>query len=134
MKVFVFFIFSLFVFSQNACTYNKFEEIAQPNGNTDSTACDTCKITYQNSIKFLVERTCAEGKNGDKSCHFSPNLGSRDFSTYQGLVASSYYKNKLLPAVQHQSGTVPMPFNNPKLPQADIDTIKMWVDKGFLEN
>jgi hypothetical protein len=110
------FAFTTIIYS---CTYNKGEDV-KPNVITG--------LTYNNSIKGIVERRCTQ----ESGCH-GADPGSQDFTTYAGLT-ESYYIDRMSNAINHRTGAIAMPQGLPKLPQAEIDSIDSWLVAEYPEN
>jgi hypothetical protein len=81
-------------------------------------ACDS--ITYSKGVKNLLDNNC-------KGCHQPPfpNMG-HDFSTYTS--ASNPFTTAAVKTVINNPNN-PMPPSG-LLPQAEIDSILCWIDKG----
>lgn len=92
-----------------------------------NTGCDTTHITFQTSIKPILNRNCT-------SCHTGAgSSGGVDLASHAG--ASVVAQNgKLLAAVSHGPGASPMPQGAPKLPDCDIAKIRKWVEEGAKNN
>lgn len=90
-------------------------------------------ISYRKHVSMIILRRCSEGADKNPSCHFPPDLGNADLSTYEALT-SSYSAKRMMDAVNQNGNAIAMPYNNPKIPQAEIDTLQAWVDKGRLNN
>lgn len=86
--------------------------------------CDT--ITFAKHIKPIIDQSCAT-----PGCHVQGGGGSGDFATYSGVsakVQTGSFKNRVF-----DSPNNPMPPSG-KLPQAQLNLIKCWLDKGALNN
>lgn len=112
----------------SGCTNEKAADIVPiPNQiNADS-------ISYKKHVSKIMLRRCSEGEDKNPSCHFPPDLGNADLSTHEGLT-SSYSAKRMMDAINQNANAIAMPYNNPKIPQAEIDTLQAWVDKGRLNN
>lgn len=123
MKIRVLLFALSFILVLNACTYNKGEEIKP---------IHISGLTYNNSIKKIMERRCYE-VDGDNDCHNAST--GRSFDTYAGAT-DAYYISKMSDAINHSSGAIPMPYpaGSAKLPQAEIDSIDSWIIDGYPEN
>ena len=85
--------------------------------------CDSIK--FNKHIKPIITNNCA--KSG---CHVS-GFGSGDFTTYAGLnlkVTNGKFKLRVF-----DSPNNPMPPSG-MLAQAQLDSIKCWLDKGALND
>ncbi len=93
------------------------------NNNSCASACDTINVTYNFSIKPLIESKC-------QGCHSGASpQGGIALTNYNQVSASALF-GTMLPAVQHSGGAVPMPFNSAKLPDCEIDLIRIWIENG----
>ncbi len=87
--------------------------------------CSGVTPTYTSDIKAILDTNCALS-----GCHAgpSPQLGI-DLSTYASASTISM-EDRFLGAVQHKSGFEPMPYQLPKLPDAEIELLTCWVQNG----
>lgn len=86
--------------------------------------CDT--ITYGKHIKPIIDANCATA-----GCHVQGGTGLGDFSVYSGVkdkVQSGKFKERVF-----DSPNNPMPATG-QLPQAQLNVIKCWLDKGALND
>lgn len=89
-----------------------------------SSACDTTNVTYQLSVKSVLER------NNCISCHnTSLNSGNVNLDNYDAILP---YVNsgKLLSSVSHDGKASPMPQGMAKIQDCDIRKIAIWISKG----
>jgi hypothetical protein len=94
--------------------------------NSCSGGCDTTNVTYSLSIAPLLQNKC----NG---CHGATSPGGGVvLTTFAGAQAAAL-NGKLLSSVEHTSA-FPMPKNGSKLPQCEIDMIRIWVNAGAPNN
>jgi hypothetical protein len=92
-----------------------------------SVQCDVNAFEYKANVKPIIDSWC-------KGCHSSSNAGGGyDLSTYNGLVAS-ITKNKLIGAINQQSGFSAMPKYTGKLSDCEIQVITQWVAAGHPNN
>lgn len=102
-----------------------YPEPTQPGGNT----CDTASMSYATHIKPITDQYCATA-----SCHNgSVNAGGYNMSSYAGLKLT-VTNNRLLGAINHQSGFSIMPQGMSKLSDCNINKITAWVNQGALDN
>ncbi|WP_268847357.1 hypothetical protein [Flavobacterium aestivum] len=96
-----------------SCESNTYSEVGEQTSNP----------TYVANIKPIVSVNCI-------SCHYGtyqfPNL-----ETYEG-VKSACLNNNLVCRIESESCGERMPQGG-KLPQSNIDLIKLWVTNGFVE-
>ena len=90
-------------------------------------ACDTLDVTYSNTVLPLLESKCY-------SCHDAANnFGNVTLEGYTNL--KTYVDNgRFLGAIRWTSGFSPMPKNQSKLLECDIQKIEVWVNNGAPNN
>jgi hypothetical protein len=127
----------LYYFGQDGTTKGANKGISFPapgiwpivNRTTSEASCDTANITYTKNIKPLFASTCATS-----GCHTGPSPASGiNLSTYEGTKAA-VNAGRILGAINWDSGFQQMPRNQPKLDKCTIEAVKLWIDKGALEN
>jgi hypothetical protein len=106
------------------CFYDK-EELLYP-----EPPCDPTGSTYSGTVSPIISRHCI-------TCHGSAvstvNGGGNVLDNYNSL--KPYVDNgKLLGAINHASGFLPMPKNSAKLTNCDIAKITDWVNNGAKDN
>jgi uncharacterized membrane protein len=89
--------------------------------------CDTLNVTYSGKIKPILDGKCTGCHSGS-----SPS-GGISLSAYNGVQAVAL-NGRLFGAVNHSAGFVPMPQGGNKLPQCEIDAIRIWTDAGAPNN
>ncbi|MFM7218018.1 MAG: c-type cytochrome domain-containing protein, partial [Bacteroidota bacterium] len=94
--------------------------------NSCTGGCDTTNVTFSQSIAPLLQNKC----NG---CHGTSNPGGGVILTSYANVLTVAQNGKLLSSVEHTSA-FPMPKNGNKLPQCEIDMIRIWIDAGAPNN
>ena len=111
----------LAVIALPACYYDN-EEDLYPQGE-----CITTDISFAQDIVPIIQQNCYV-------CHSAAvNSGSITLEGHANLV--NYALNgRLMGAITHQSGFVPMPQNAPKLSECNIAKIQQWVTDGALNN
>jgi hypothetical protein len=88
--------------------------------------CDT--ITYNKHIKKIIAANCAI-----PTCHVPGGSGNGDFTSHSGVsakVSSGMFKMRVFDPPAGDPSLMPPPANGGKLPQAQLDLIKCWMDKG----
>lgn len=89
------------------------------------TNCDSTKINYVEHIKPIMTKYCT-------NCHSSVlKLGGYDLTTYFGVLAPAK-SGKLLGAVKHATGFIPMPSATQYISTCEALLIKRWADQTFL--
>lgn len=120
LKTILFLLIFIFTYS----CYNDSEEQLYPILNTN---CDTSNVTYKNTISVIMGSNCT-------SCHGASALANGykiDLSTYT-LVQTNI--DKIIGAVDHQSGFPPMPPTGAKMNTCKITQFKIWQKNGSLNN
>lgn len=93
----------------------------------ESTSCDTTSVTYAGAIVPIFQKFC----NG---CHSGGNpSGGLNFSTHGGIQPVAL-DGTLFGSVNHESGFSPMPQGGSKLPDCEIETIRIWIEDGAPNN
>ncbi len=107
------------------CTYKK-EVIDYPPITT--TNCDTSIVRYSVEIVTILSNYCY-------SCHIAPaSLGGGNvLSNYNSLKPYST-SGLLFSVVNHTPGADPMPKSGGKIPDCDIDKIRIWMKNGSPNN
>ncbi len=94
--------------------------------NNCASACDTMNVTYNLSIKPLIDAKCA-------GCHSGANPQGDLLLTNYNEVSGAALFGSILDAVQHTGGVTPMPYNSAMLPDCEIDLIRIWIENGAPE-
>lgn len=98
-----------------------------PNTSNCNTACDTTFFTYSGAILPILQSSCI-------GCHSgTPPSGNIDLSTYTNVKIIAL-NGKLLGAVTHATGFIPMPQAGNKLPDCKITQIRKWINAGAPNN
>lgn len=86
--------------------------------------CDTNTISYQSSIRPILENSCT-------SCHSqTPTSGASQSLTSKQLVINAIENFQLLERIQRIGGVTPMP-QNVALDDCSIRTFIKWKEKGY---
>lgn len=97
------------------------------NNNSCTSGCDTTNVTYSGSIAPLLSAKCT-------GCHGSINpQGNINLTTYTN-VYSLATSGTLYGAVDHQPNYARMPPSGSKLPQCELDMIRIWIQNGAPNN
>lgn len=116
----------LCLYGMFGCRYYNEEELYDDS----EVKCDTVNVTLSNSINSILALNCY-------SCHSNSNaipFGSGiNLETYSGLSATAL-SGRLVGAITHSPGFVPMPHNAAKLDDCSIEKIKAWINDGALNN
>ena len=90
--------------------------------------CDTSAVTWSATIVPILQTRCAL-----PTCHVPGGNGTGNFTTYAGVL-THVENGKLLNAVQHLPGALPMPPDGATIPECDIQALVTWVNDGAFEN
>lgn len=110
IKILLMVLCGVFIVSCESNTYNEI-------------SLQTSNPTYVVNIKPIITGNCT-------SCHYGTNQ-SPNLETYEG-VKSACINNNLVCRIESESCGERMPQGG-KLPQPNIDLIKLWVANGFVE-
>lgn len=110
IKIFLIALCSILVVS---CESNTYSEVSGQTSNP----------TYEANIKPIITSNCT-------SCHYGTNQFP-NLETYSG-VRSACLVNNLVCRIEGEDCGIRMPQGG-KLPQPNIDLIKLWVSNGFVE-
>jgi hypothetical protein len=90
-------------------------------------SCTGVLATYNTTVKLHLDGSCAL-----TGCHVAPDpQAGFDFSNY--TTASAVAKSqgsKMLCAIQHEAGCVPMPPTGVKLDASVIKVLECWIQNG----
>lgn len=93
----------------------------------EKVTCDTSAVTYALTVQPVLQRSCT-------GCHSAASPAG-------GVVLASYPEVKkhadngrLVGAISHAAGYIPMPLGGGKLPDCDIAGITKWVQNGAPNN
>lgn len=106
--------------------YNKKADLILPNNDCDTTAA----ISYRTDITNILVQNCYVCHSADKYASIGGNNQLDTFLSLQKMVMNG----KLLKAINHAPGAVPMPYGGGKLSDCDILKITAWVDRGSPNN
>ncbi|MFD1550605.1 hypothetical protein DNU06_14730 [Putridiphycobacter roseus] len=82
-------------------------------------------ISYDKVIKVIMNQSC-----NTSGCHDNTNAAGYTFTSYE-LVSSNAV---IIDHVMSHNGTVPMPLNQPQLPDSIRAKFKCWMKQGKLNN
>lgn len=94
-----------------------------------SSSCDLENVTFSATVKPILQASCY-------ACHSNTNYINQG----SGIRLENYEDvklqagNRLMGAIRHEPGHVPMPLNGGKLPDCEINKIQRWIDNGMLNN
>lgn len=109
--------------------YNDNEQDLYPVPVTPTPGGGEDTVSFATQIMPIMNSKCAT-----PGCHDANGLGGGyNFTSYPG-VKSAVNNNRLLGAINWESGFSQMPKGMPKLDQASITLITDWVNQGALNN
>ena len=92
-----------------------------------SGGCDTVNVSYQTDVAPIVSSNCY-------SCHGNGEInGGVNLDGYDNLKKQAE-NGSLVGAITHADGYTPMPLDQPKLSDCDINIITAWVNAGSPNN
>ena len=97
------------------------------NNNTCTNSCDTNNVTFSGSIFPIIQGSCL-------GCHSGTSPGGQILLTDYQQIAIIAQNGKLSESVNHIAGYQPMPKGGNKLPDCQIDQIRIWIENGTLNN
>ena len=91
--------------------------------------CDTTNVTFNGVIKPLIATKC-------QGCHGANSPGAGIRLTNYTEIKAQVNSQKLWGAVNHAIGFKPMPYpaGGAKLPQCELDQIRIWIQAGAPDN
>jgi hypothetical protein len=119
-----------------SCYYDNEASLYPPSSNpVDTTGggggCDTSNVTYASTIAPLVSQRCLP------ACHsqttFAASGGNVNLDGYNNIKIFAG-NGRLLGAVTHSPGYVPMPNDNTTLTSCQVAYFRVWVRAGFANN
>ena len=121
-----FLIIAVLVITFLQSCYNKKADLIIPNNNCDTSVV----ISYRNDITNILQQNCFVCHAADKYASAGGNHQLDSFLPLQQMVMNG----KLLLAINHLPGAVPMPYGGGKLSDCDIMKITAWVNRGAPNN
>lgn len=106
--------------------YNKKADLIIPNNDCDTTTA----ISYRSHITNILQQNCYICHSAEK---YQSSGGYYQLDTFL-LLERMVNNGKLLKAINHAPGAVPMPYGRDKLSDCDIMKITAWVSRGAPEN
>ncbi|MDX5405392.1 MAG: hypothetical protein LPK28_07835 [Bacteroidota bacterium] len=115
---------SLVLAFMGGCYYDNQEDLFS---NYPQTNCDTSAVTYTEDISWIMDTYCV-------SCHggSAPQSGL-DLSSYQG-VQTAAQNGKLLDRISRPQGDALLMPPTGKMSDCNIDKVRVWVNKGAINN
>ncbi|MDT0607776.1 hypothetical protein [Croceitalea rosinachiae] len=122
-KLFVIFLFSLFVCS---CTNDSEDDLTDIDQEQSDDDIETTDVTYNNTVKAIIDGSCI-------SCHDSPPRNGAPFALVN-FQQVSQRANAIFNAMSRQNGAAGAMPPAGRLPQNTIDQVQEWIDNGSPEN
>lgn len=95
--------------------------------NNSCEECDTTAVTYSDVISPIIQNNC-------QGCHSGSFPSGGITLTNHAEIQAYALTGALEGVVNHESGYVAMPYNQPQLPSCQLDQIRIWVEEGALDN
>jgi uncharacterized membrane protein len=129
LKITTFFLSVLVSVSLSSCYYDTEEELYPDSG---STICDTISVSYANDIVPIVSAKCST-----PGCHAGVNAAAGiALETYVGV--QSYLdadKARFISSIIWDGNASNMPKGaSTKMSDCNINTIRAWINAGYLNN
>ncbi|TVR40199.1 MAG: hypothetical protein EA392_04490 [Cryomorphaceae bacterium] len=102
----------------SSCYYDVEEELYP-----DFKLCDPENVTFSGTIQPLINTKCV-------SCHGNTNPGAGISLVTHSQIQAQALNGNLLGTMSHSSGFSPMPKNEPRLPQCQLEEVQIWIDNG----
>lgn len=115
----------LLIASITGCYYDSEEQLYPK----ISSPCDDVNVTFSGTVKPILQicQTCHSNANSVSSG------GGVRLQNYDDILG--YVNNgKLIGAVSHTQGYIPMPQGGGKIPDCEIAQLQKWIDNGTLNN
>jgi cytochrome c553 len=106
-----------------SCSYDK-EDLLNRN------YCDTTHVTYEQTVAPIITVTCLPCHGNDVCTSLGANINLDGYANLIGKVNNGI----LLKSIQHATGFSPMPKNQSKLSDCDIEKIEKWIHNGAPNN
>jgi hypothetical protein len=91
-----------------------------------SGSCDTVNMKYKTDILPIISDACYR-------CHGNGNTVFGDGVNLEGYINLSAWANiggKLEGNITHAKGFIAMPYDQPKLPDCEVNKIVDWINRG----
>jgi mono/diheme cytochrome c family protein len=123
-KLIVFLLIAgIFTFLFQGCSYEK-EDLLNPN------YCDTSNVTYQKTVAPIITVNCLPCHGNDVYTSLGAHI---NLDGYANLIGKAN-NGVLLKSIQHATGLFPMPKNQSKLSECNIEKIEKWINNGAANN
>ncbi len=119
-------IYGLFLSLFAGCYYHNEEEL-YPDANP---VCDTTAVTYSKSVLPVLQSNCLICHSASENAANGGSINLEDFSLLKDLADGG----NLFGAITHNPLYPRMPKDRAKLDTCSISKIKIWIDKGAINN
>lgn len=94
----------------------------------DKASVFTCtdEVSFSQEVKPLIDLNCSTS-----GCHDASAAGGYEFKDHASISTAS---DRIISAINHDSGTSPMPVGAAKLPDSLIKIVVCWSSAGKLDN
>lgn len=111
------------------CVKHNEETIFPKGAIPGSSSCDTTNVSYSRTISVILMQNCAL-----TGCHASSSsTGGYTLDNYNGVKAI-VASGRIIGAITHTSGYVPMPKDRAMLNECQIGLVKSWIGQGGQNN
>ena len=90
--------------------------------------CDTLDVSFASEVVPILRNNCFSCHSNANSADFASGLSLEEYEDVSAL------SDRIVGAVKHNSGYIPMPQGNEQLDSCQIETIEAWVNQGSLNN
>jgi hypothetical protein len=125
MKITLKVFFLLVVATVAGCYYDS-EERLYP---TISSPCDDTVVTFSGTVTTIMQ-PCLTCHSNSVASSSGSGIKLQDYNDIMNVVNN----DKLMGAINHANGFVPMPDGGGKLPDCEIAQLQKWIDNGSLNN
>lgn len=119
-------LYILFITILSGCYYDN-EEKLYP---VLDTSCNLDNVTFSGTVKPILQASCYTCHSNANSLNSGGGIKLENHADVQTMAKSG----KLMGAVNHASGFLPMPQNGNKLPDCEISKLQRWVDNQTPNN
>jgi hypothetical protein len=92
--------------------------------------CDTTGVTYSKTIVPILQTNCYGCHSSSQSASYGGNINLESFTPLKTVVGNGRFYGSII----HNPSYSPMPKSGTKLDTCSVTKIKIWIDKGALNN
>lgn len=107
----------------SACYWDNVETLL-PEG----AQCDTVDVSFASDVIPILENNCYGCHSNSNAPSFGNGLSLEDYEDVSAMA------DRMIGAMNHNSGFPPMPQGAEKLDSCKIETFEAWVNQGSLNN